>query len=134
MNIWYISSLIIIGLGIVILVGCILGSIFAIKKIMTVLNVKVQRIQKQMQPIQDQVNSLGMKVDRLSQDVELKRSAIVKVTESLKNLARNINQLTISSHMSTKQLVEKVNNDPQLVAQTEQWTNTAMDFLKRNAK
>ena len=133
MNLWYIISLIIIGLGIVILVGCILGSISGIKKIVNVLNGRVQRIQQQVQPLQTQVNLLSITVNRLTLDISRKQSDIVEVTESCKDLVRNINQLTASSRLSTKQVVDKVNNDPQMQAQTEQWTNIAMGYLKRNA-
>ena len=133
MNLWYISSLIIIGLGIVILVGCILGSIFSIKKIMNVLNERVQRIQQQVQPLQTQVNLLSGTANRLSLDFSLKQSEVAEVTKSCKDLVQNINQLSVSSRLTTKQLVDKVNNDPQMQAQTEQWTNIAMGYLKRNA-
>ena len=133
MNLWYISSLIIIGLAIVILVGCIFGSIFGIKKILNVLNERVQRIQQQVQPIQTQVNILSGTVNRLTLDISLKQSEIVEVTESCKKLVKNINELSVSSRLSTKQLVDKVNNDPQRQAQTEQWTNIAMGYLKKNA-
>lgn len=133
MNLWYISSLIIIGLGIVILVGCIFGSIFGIKKILNVLNERVQRIQQQVQPLQTQVNILSGTVNRLTLDISLKQSEIVEVTESCKKLVQNINELSVSSRLSTKQLVDKVNNDPQRQAQTEQWTNIAMGYLKKKA-
>lgn len=133
MNLWYVSSLIIIGLGIVILVGCILGSIFGIKKIMNVLNGTVQRIEQQVQPLQIQVNILSGTVNRLMLDISKKQSAIVEVTESCKTLVQNINQLSASSHLSTKQVVDKVNNDPQIQAQTEKWTNMAMGYLKKDA-
>ena len=133
MNLWYISSLIIIGLGIVILVGCIFGSIFGIKKILNVLNERVQRIQQQVQPLQTQVNILSGTVNRLTLDISLKQSEIVEVTESCKKLVQNINELSVSSRLSTKQLVDKVNNDPQRQAQTEQWTTIAMGYLKKNA-
>ena len=133
MNLWYISSLIIIGLGIVILVGCIFGSIFGIKKILNVLNERVQRIQHQVQPLQTQVNLLSGTVNRLTLDISLKQSEIVEVTESCKKLVKNINELSVSSRLSTKQLVDKVNNDPQRQAQTEQWTTIAMGYLKKNA-
>ena len=131
MNIWYISSLIIIGLGIVILVGCFLGSIFAIKKILTVLNGTVQRIQQQVQPVQNQVNKLNTTINRLTLDVNQKKSEVVKVTDLGKELFRNIIQLLGTSRLSTKQLVDKVNNDPQMQVQTKQWTNTVMEYLKR---
>jgi uncharacterized protein YoxC len=134
MNLWYISSLIIIGLGIVILVVCFLGSIFAIRKISNVLNATLQRIQlHQMQPLQTQVSALTATANRLILDVELKKSDIVEVTDSFKDVVRNVNQLSISSHVSAKQIVDKVNNDPQKQAQTEQWTNIAMGYLKRKS-
>ena len=131
MNIWYVSSLIIIGLGMVILVGCFLGSIFAIKKIVTVLNGNVQRIQQQIQPVQNQVNILNTTINRLTLEVNQKKSEVVKVTDSGKALVRNIIQLLGTSRLSAKQLVDKVNNDPQMQVQTKQWTNTVMDYLKR---
>ena len=131
MNIWYISSIIIIGLGIVILVGCFLGSIFAIKKTLTVLNGNVQRIQKQVQPVQNQVNILNTTINRLTLEVNQKKSEVVKVTDSGKELVRNIIQLLGTSRLSTKQLVDKVNNDPQMQVQTKQWTDTVMAYLKR---
>ena len=131
MNIWYVSSLIIIGLGMVILVGCFLGSIFAIKKIVTVLNGNVQRIQQQIQPVQNQVNILKITINRLTLEVNQKKSEVVKVTDSGKALVRNIIQLLGTSRLSAKQLVDKVNNDPQMQVQTKQWTNTVMDYLKR---
>ena len=134
MNLWYISSLIIIGLGIVILVVCFLGSIFAIRKISNVLNATLQRIQlHQMQPLQTQVSALTATANRLILDVELKKSDIVEVTDSFKDVVRNVNQLSISSHVSAKQIVDKVNNDPQKQVQTEQWTNIAMGYLKRKS-
>ena len=131
MNIWYVSSLIIIGLGMVIFVGCLLGSIFAIKKILIVLNGNVQRIQQQVQPVQNQVNILNKTINRLTLDVNQKKSDVVKVTDSGKELVRNIIQLLGTSRLSTKQLVDKVNNDPQMQVQTKQWTNTVMEYLKR---
>ena len=131
MNIWYVSSLIIIGLGMVIFVGCFLGSIFAIKKILMVLNGNVQRIQQQVQPVQNQVNILNKTINRLTLDVNQKKSDVVKVTDSGKELVRNIIQLLGTSRLSTKQLVDKVNNDPQMQVQTKQWTNTVMEYLKR---
>ena len=131
MNIWYVSSFVIIGLGIVILVGCILGSIFAIKKILTVLNGNVQRIQQQVQPVQNQVNSLNTTINRLVLNINQKKSEVVKVTDSGKELVRNIIQLLASSRLNTKQLVDKVNNDPQMQVQTKKWTNTVMEYLKR---
>ena len=131
MNIWYVSSLIIIGLGMVILVGCFLGSIFAIKKIVTVLNGNVQRIQQQIQPVQNQVNILKITINRLTLEVNQKKSEVVKVTDSGKTLVQNIIQLLGTSRLSAKQLVDKVNNDPQMQVQTKQWTNTVMDYLKR---
>ena len=131
MNIWYVSSLIIIGLGMVILVGCFLGSIFTIKKILTVLNGNVQRIQRQVQPVQNQVNILNTTINRLTLEVNQKKSEVVKVTDSGKALVRNIIQLLGTSRLSAKQLVDKVNNDPQMQVQTKQWTNTVMDYLKR---
>ena len=131
MNIWYVSSLIIIGLGMVILVGCFLGSIFAIKKILTVLNGNVQRIQQQIQPVQNQVNILNTTINRLTLEVNQKKSEVVKVTDSGKTLVQNIIQLLGTSRLSAKQLVDKVNNDPQKQVQTKQWTNTVMDYLKR---
>ena len=131
MNIWYVSSFIIIGLGIVILVGCFLGSIFAIKKILTLLNGNVQRIQQQVQPVQNHVNSLNTTINRLVLNINQKKSEVVKVTDSGKALVRNIIQLLGSSRLSTKQLVDKVNNDPQMQMQTKQWTNTVMDYLKK---
>ena len=131
MNIWYVSSLIIIGLGMVIFVGCFLGSIFTIKKILTVLNGNVQRIQQQIQPVQNQVNILKITINRLTLEVNQKKSEVVKVTDSGKALVRNIIQLLGTSRLSAKQLVDKVNNDPQMQVQTKQWTNTVMDYLKR---
>ena len=134
MNIWYISSLIIIGLGIVILIGCILGTIFATRKISNVLNATLQRIQQQqMQPLQTQVSALSAKVNRLMLDVQLKKTDLVGVTESFKGVVRNVNHLTTSSRISTKEILDKVNNDPQRQAQTEQWTKMAMSYMKREA-
>ena len=134
MNLWYISSLIIIGLGFVILVACFLGSIFAIRKISNVLNATLQRIQlQQMQPLQTQVSALTATANRLILDVELKKSDIVEVADSFKDVVRNVNQLSMSSRMSAKQIVDKVNNDPQKQVQTEQWTNIAIGYLKRKA-
>ncbi len=134
MNIWYISALIIVGLSIVILIGCILGTIFATKKIANVLNATLQRIQQQqVQPLLTQVSSLSAKANRLMLDVELKKTDIVEVMESFKGVVRNVNQLTTLSRMSTKEIVDKVNNDPQRQAQTEQWTKMAIGYLKRNA-
>ena len=115
----------------VILVGCFLGSIFAIKKIVTVLNGNVQRIQQQIQPVQNQVNILKITINRLTLEVNQKKSEVVKVTDSGKTLVQNIIQLLGTSRLSAKQLVDKVNNDPQMQVQTKQWTNTVMDYLKR---
>ena len=100
---------------------------------MSVLNERVQRIQQQVQPLQTQVKLLSGTANRLSLDFTLKQSEVVEVTKCCKELVQNINQLSVSSRLSTKQLVDKVNNDPQMQAQTEEWTNIAMGYLKRNA-
>ena len=133
MNLWYISALIIIGLGIVILISCFLGSIFAIKKILIVLNSSAQRIQNEIQPIQNQVQILNSKVNRLVADMERKKSDLVNITDGVKHLVRNIDQLTKTSYVSSKKMVDKINNDPKISAETEQLTELALHYLKRKA-
>ena len=131
MNIWYVISLSLIGLGIVFFIGCLLASIVKISRKAKTLNETRARIQEQIVPIQTSVTTLNRTLGSILSDVELKRKELHVVLESVSSIKNNVVALIKTSRAKTKHIIEKTENDPVKKAQTEAWTNTALGYLKR---
>lgn len=131
MNIWYVISLSLIGLGIVFFIGCLLATIIEILRKAKTLNATVGRIQEQLMPVQTNVNTLNGTVGTILSDVELKRKELHFVLESAINIKNNAMELIQTSMAKTKRIIDKTNNDSKMQAKTEEWTNIALSYLKR---
>ena len=133
MNIWYWIALIIIAIGVLVVIGCLIASIGGIVKQAKLLMIAGERIQtQQMQPLQTQVNHLNTTIQTIQQDVNQKKADLQYVTECFSGIKTNVTQLTQSSKLQTKIVMEQVERDPAIQRQTEKWTNTALGFLQRN--
>lgn len=134
LNVWYVISLVIVGVGILSLVGLVLASIFPILKIVKGIKARVDAIQKeQMMPLQTQAEHLQLTAERLKHDMEYKKAELSDTVQCLKDVGTNVQQLALTSRMRTKTVIEKVKSDPVIQAETEQWTQTALGYLKRQA-
>ena len=133
MNVWYVITLILIGLGIVIIIGSILATIFGIKKAVQIIQAHVERIQQlQVNPLQVQTTQLNAIISRVKMDVDYKKTNLTNVTECFKEVGTSVQQLAASSKYEMNQLIKHVQTDEEKKAQTEKWTNQALGFLKKS--
>ena len=131
MNIWYVISLSLVGLGIVIFIGCLIASIVGISRKTKTLNETSLRIQEQLAPIQTNIMTLNSTLGRIMMDIELKRSELRSLLENANKIKNNIMTLIKNSKDKTKRIIDQTNNDPVIQDKTEQWINTALGYLKR---
>jgi uncharacterized protein YoxC len=132
MNIWYWIAVAIVIVGVLIFVGCLVAAIGGIMKQANLLKAAAERIQlQQMQPLQAQMNTLNTTVQTIQQDVNRKKNDLQYVTECFKGIKTNVTQLSQSSKLQTKIVLDQIEQDPHVQQQTEQWTNTALGFLQR---
>ncbi|WP_274308448.1 DUF948 domain-containing protein [Solibacillus daqui] len=132
MNSWLLASVILLILAVVILIVCIIAVIMPIKKTMTILHAHSEGIQKQMNGIQTQTTLLATTAEKMKYDIEYKIETVQGVIQSLKNTGDVLNEISDSSQALTSKVMQKAADDPVRQAQVEQWTNTAMGYLKRN--
>lgn len=132
MNSWLLASVILLILAVVILIVCMVAVIKPIKNTVTVLLSHTDGIQKQMNGIQTQAMLLSATAEKMKYDIEYKKETVQGVVQSLKNTGEVLNQINDSSQALTSKVMQKAAADPVRQAQVEQWTNTAMGFLKRN--
>lgn len=133
MNIWLLSSLLIIGVAVVVLIVCFIAILAPLKAIATVMLAHVEGIDKQMKGIQTQTTQLATTAVKMKNDLEFKKQSIQEVVQSVKNTGAILNAISDTSHDATSRVMKNAANDPQRQAQVEQWTNTAMGFLNRKA-
>ena len=131
MNIWYVISLSLVGLGIVIFIGCLIASIVGISRKTKTLNETSLRIQEQLAPIQTNIMTLNSTLGRIMMDIELKRSELRSLLENANKIKNNIMTLIKNSKDKTKRIIDQTNNDPVIQDKTEQWINTALGYRKR---
>ncbi|MCH7323726.1 DUF948 domain-containing protein [Solibacillus sp. MA9] len=132
MNSWLLASVILLILAVVILIVCIIAVIMPIKKTMSILHAHSEGIQKQMNGIQTQTTLLAATAEKMKYDIEYKIETVQGVIQSLKNTGDVLNEISDSSQALTSKVMQKAVDDPVRQAQVEQWTNTAMGYLKRN--
>lgn len=134
MNSWLLASIIILGIAVVVLVGCIVAVLGPIKKIVTLLLARVEGIQKQMSYIQTEIIKLTETMDRLKTDIEFKKDSVQSVIHSVKNTGTVLNDVSDVSYDRTSAVMKKANNDPQRQAEVKAWTNTVMSYINRKAQ
>lgn len=134
MNSWLLASIIILGIAVVVLVGCIVAVLGPIKKIVTLLLARVEGIQKQMSYIQTEIIKLTETMDRLKTDIEFKKDSVQSVIHSVKNTGTVLNDVSDVSYDRTSAVMKKANNDPQRQAEVKKWTNTVMSYINRKAQ
>ena len=134
MNSWLLASIIILGIAVVVLVGCIVAVLGPIKKIVTLLLARVEGIQKQMSYIQTEIIKLTETMDRLKTDIEFKKDSVQSVIHSVKNTGTVLNEVSDVSYDRTSAVMKKANNDPQRQAEVKAWTNTVMSYINRKAQ
>ncbi|MEK4131765.1 DUF948 domain-containing protein [Solibacillus sp. FSL W8-0474] len=134
MNSWLLASIIILGIAVVVLVGCIVAVLGPIKKIVTLLLARVEGIQKQMSYIQTEIIKLTETMDRLKTDIEFKKDSVQSVIHSVKNTGTILNEVSDVSYDRTSAVMKKANNDPQRQAEVKAWTNTVMSYINRKAQ
>ena len=134
MNSWLLASIIILGIAVVVLVGCIVAVLGPIKKIVTLLLARVEGIQKQMSYIQTEIIKLTETMDRLKTDIEFKKDSVQSVIHSVKNTGTVLNEVSDVSYDKTSAVMKKANNDPQRQAEVKKWTNTVMSYINRKAQ
>lgn len=131
MNIWYVISLSLIGLGIVFFIGCLLASIVEISRKTKTLNETATRIQEKLAPVETNITTLNSTIRRILLDVEMMRTELHSVLESVYKIKNSIMALIQISKAKTDHIINKTNNDSVIQAKTEQWINTALGYLKR---
>ncbi|MEK3763920.1 DUF948 domain-containing protein [Solibacillus sp. FSL K6-4121] len=134
MNSWLLASIIILGIAVVVLVGCIVAVLGPIKKIVTLLLARVEGIQKQMSYIQTEIIKLTETMDRLKTDIEFKKDSVQSVIHSVKNTGTILNEVSDVSYDRTSAVMKKANNEPQRQAEVKAWTNTVMSYINRKAQ
>ena len=134
MNIWLVSSIVLVVLAVLILVVCIIIVVGPIKKIVTLLLAHLENIQKQLTTIQKETVRLTATIDQMKTDIEYKKDSVQSVIQSVKNTGVVLNQVSDFSHDATSSVMKKANNDPQRQAEVEHWTNTAMGFIHRKTQ
>lgn len=133
MNGWLLASVIIVAIAVVVLIVCIVAVIVPFKNTATVLLAHADGIQKQMNGIQTQTIQLAATADKMKQDIDYKKESVQGVVQALKNTGTVLNEINDSSQALTSKVIKKAVDDPARQAQVEQWTNTAMGYLKRKA-
>ncbi len=133
MNGWLLASVIIVAIAVVVLIVCIVAVIVPFKNTATVLLAHADGIQKQMNGIQTQTIQLAATADKMKQDIDYKKESVQGVVQALKNTGTVLNEIKDSSQALTSKVIKKAVDDPARQAQVEQWTNTAMGYLKRKA-
>lgn len=133
MNAWFLTSVIILIVAVVILVGCIVAVMMPLKKTIVILLAHVEGIQKQLNGILVQITALNKTVDRMKVDIEFKKTSIQGVIQSVKDTSDVLNGVSESTEREVLAIIKYVNNDTQKQAQAEQWTNRAIQFLNRKA-
>ena len=134
MNSWLLASIIILGIAVVLLVGCIVAVLGPIKKVVTLLLARVEGIQKQLSYIQTETVKLTETMDRIKTDIEFKKDSVQSVIQSVKNTGIVLNQVSDVSYDKTSAVLKKANNDPQRQAEVKEWTNIVMSYVNRKAQ
>ena len=131
MNIWYVISLSLVGLGIVFFIACFIAAIVQISRKGKILKEHGNRIQEQLVPLQTNVNTLNNTIGILMSDIEVKRKELFSVLEGAIKIKDNVIALLQTTKSKTKRIIEQTNNDAVKQAKTEEWINTALSYLKR---
>ncbi|MBD8033710.1 MULTISPECIES: DUF948 domain-containing protein [Solibacillus] len=134
MNSWLLASIIILGIAVVLLVGCIVAVLGPIKKVVTLLLARVEGIQKQLSYIQTETVKLTETMDRIKTDIEFKKDSVQSVIQSVKNTGIVLNQVSDVSYDKTSAVLKKANNDSQRQAEVKEWTNIVMSYVNRKAQ
>lgn len=133
MNPWFLTSLVILGIAVVLLIVCIVAVMGPIKKVVTLLLAHAEGIKKQLNPIQTETTKLSTTVSRMKSDIEFKKESVQSVIQSVKHTGEVLNQVSDVSHDATTKVIKKANNDPKQQAEVNRWTNTVMGILQRKA-
>mgnify|MGYP000042628774 CR=1 FL=1 len=134
MNLWLISTVVVLAVAVVFLVVCILATIFGILKILSTIKSHVARIQEdQLAPLLAKTVELNATIGNLQSDINGKRNDVLSVIQSVENIGINVLDINRSAENFTLSAIRKAENNQQRKAQTEHWTNVAMGLLNRNA-
>lgn len=132
LNTWYLLSIVLIGLALVSLILFIAISIGPLVKTTKKMKLAVDRMkEKQVNPLLIQVNQLSDSVNHLKNNVDANKQEVLGLVNSFKDVKYNVTQLMHSSKYETKQVINKIKNDPQKVEETEQYIQAAFDFMKK---
>lgn len=133
MNVWLLSSLLVIGVAFVVVIVCLLAVLAPLKAVSTVMLAHLEGIDKQMRGIQTQTTQLAATAVKMKNDLDYKKQSVQEVVQSVKNTSAILNAISDTSNEATSRVMKNAANDPQRQAQVEQWTNTAMGLLNRKA-
>lgn len=133
MNGWFLLALVMIVVAVLIVIGTIIVILSPVKKTVTILLAHGMNIKKQITDLQTEVVALTGTIDRINQDVQFKKESIQSVVTNVRGIGMTVVDLKDSSRQTTMAVVKKTNQDERKNEQVEQWKNTALRILKRNA-
>jgi len=134
MNGWLIVALVMVGIGIVLVVISAIFTISNINKSSTVMTSSVQRIQKQLEGVQNQSNALKGKVDHLSVDLNDKAMKMQSVVNSVVGLTNSITDLNQNANQKIALISKKVEESEKMQIEIDQWTKTVMTIGEKIRK
>ena len=134
MNGWLIVALVMVGIGIVLVVISAIFTISNINKSSTVMTSSVQRIQKQLEGVQNQSNALKGKVDHLSEDLNDKAMKMQSVVNSVVGLTNSITDLNQNANQKISFITKKVEESEKMQMEIDQWTKTVMTIGEKIRK
>lgn len=130
-NIWYVISIGIIVLAVVIVLVAVIGSMGKIMRSTTIMQSTAERLQTQLQGVQNESTTLKGKIDHLSEDFNRKATDVKTVVQATKSISDHVTHMNTNVKQTTSRITKKVNNDPQSKAYTEQMTNQIMGFADK---
>ena len=131
MNIWYLIALGILVIGIIVVLVAAISSMVNIKRSMTLMESTAQKLQGQLEGIQNESNTLQLKVDHLSNDMKLKVDDVKTVVTAAKGITTSLEDMNFNVQQVASKITRKVNSDLEVQMKTEQMTNQIMSFVDK---
>ncbi len=134
MNLWLISTVVVLVVAVVFLVVSLLATIFGIFKILSIIKSHLTHIQEnQLAPLLAKTVELNATIVNLQSDIYEKKNDVLYVIQSVKNIGENVTDINRSAENFILSSIQKAENNQKRKVQTEQWTKVAMSLLNRNA-
>ena len=98
---------------------------------MTLMESTAQKLQGQLEGIQNESNTLQLKVDHLSNDMKLKVDDVKTVVTAAKGITTSLEDMNFNVQQVASKITRKVNSDLEVQMKTEQMTNQIMSFVDK---